>query len=409
MKRFLCLFILCMFPGITIANPGDYDTTFGHGGIVVMSLGREYRTTDMDLLPDGKIVVAGRDTQAPDRSLLARYNPDGTLDRQFGHNGFVIRSGIDSIGSAIAVDRKGRILVAGTTILRFNTNGSPDLTFADNGKFVFEPGAGFNDVLVLPDQRIVATGSGGRYGDDVLLVMLTASGRLDRRFAGRGFVTANRSDDRGKSVAVDSLGRIIVGGNTGIGTYSGRDSYDFMLLRYKIDGRLDQSFGRRGRAVIKVSNYSDDLRKVVTLPGNELLSTGAIFSSSDGAVAKLLSNGRRDREFGSNGVIELSEFRNSSSNDLAVQSDGRIVVCGNGGSSSEKISYAATIFRFLPDGRLDNSFHGDGIRFVTFGRSWSSSAACAITSDEKLIVAGTVSFGHRTGIALARLLLQKWQ
>jgi len=67
---------------------------------------------------DGRIVAAG-DTQGPGGSDLglARYRPDGRLDRGFGIDGTVVTPvspGTDEVGG-LALGPAGRAVVAGTT------------------------------------------------------------------------------------------------------------------------------------------------------------------------------------------------------------------------------------------------------------------------------------------------------
>ena len=88
--------------------PNPLDTTFGTGGKVTTDLGsvNDY-PYDVELQPDGKILVAGGDGFS-----LARYNSNGTIDTTFGNNGIVQQSGTDS-AFGIIVQPDGKILVGG--------------------------------------------------------------------------------------------------------------------------------------------------------------------------------------------------------------------------------------------------------------------------------------------------------
>jgi uncharacterized delta-60 repeat protein len=121
-----------------------------------------------------KIVAVGAALATPgDVAALARYNPDGTLDAGFGTTGKVTTSfGFASSEiSDVAIQADGKILVSGNTgtsgatrafvLARYNPDGSLDGAFGNGGE-VITP-FGVNDVasgLVLqPDGKIVAVGS----------------------------------------------------------------------------------------------------------------------------------------------------------------------------------------------------------------------------------------------------------
>src|SRR5215475_3225206 len=80
-------------------NPdGSLDSTFGIGGKATTDFAGGYdRATALVLQADGKLVAAGVTGLGPSHVILARYDPDGTLDASFGTGGTVTSevSGID--------------------------------------------------------------------------------------------------------------------------------------------------------------------------------------------------------------------------------------------------------------------------------------------------------------------------
>src|SRR5262249_27236324 len=73
---------------LTPSDGGLLDPTFGSGGIVTSSFSSSVdRARDVLVQPDGKLVIAGFTDSPSSRtardSLVARYNPDGTLDSSF--------------------------------------------------------------------------------------------------------------------------------------------------------------------------------------------------------------------------------------------------------------------------------------------------------------------------------------
>lgn len=98
---------------------GELDATFGDGGIVVTAgvgafQGGAYA---LALQPDGKIVAGG--TSRKERTglfALARYEPDGSLDRRFGEGGKAeLTIGDNAELHDLALQPDGKIVVAGTS------------------------------------------------------------------------------------------------------------------------------------------------------------------------------------------------------------------------------------------------------------------------------------------------------
>lgn len=78
--------------GLTvIAAPADLDPTFGVIGKVISSPNGSQSILGygMALQPDGKIVMVGSRVNAQTNQdfVVARYNPNGSLDTTFGNNG----------------------------------------------------------------------------------------------------------------------------------------------------------------------------------------------------------------------------------------------------------------------------------------------------------------------------------
>jgi uncharacterized delta-60 repeat protein len=114
------------------SGDGKQTTDFASGDDVASSIA---------IQSNGKIVVAGTTETVDDNNFaLARYNTDGTLDKSFSFDRKQTTdvSGYDR-AAAVAIQSNGKIVVAGSTgdygaIVRFNTNGSLDTTFSNDGK-----------------------------------------------------------------------------------------------------------------------------------------------------------------------------------------------------------------------------------------------------------------------------------
>ncbi len=224
------------FAVVRYNTDGSLDTTFGGGdGIATHAW-----TTTHDLgypialQPDGKIVQVGY--YNPDREfLVARFNSDGAIDTSFDAVGMVltdIGSG-DSSAWNVTVQPDGKILVAGYsndgsgndfTLVRYNTDGSLDTSFDDDGIQTTDFYGGDDiarDVQLLPSGKILVSGlvhNGTDY--DIALVRYNTDGSVDTTV----FSPTPYTED-GPAAVLDIDGAIadadLDGRNGGLGNYSG--------------------------------------------------------------------------------------------------------------------------------------------------------------------------------------------
>ena len=79
---------------LRITADGQLDPGFGTGGHVRLSTGVHCEFTEVEVLPDGKILVAGTSDQGGiwPHVALARYHADGSLDASYGNGGTIFHS-----------------------------------------------------------------------------------------------------------------------------------------------------------------------------------------------------------------------------------------------------------------------------------------------------------------------------
>lgn len=141
----------------SLDNTFDGDSGTGNG-IVTKSIntgiGGNDIAYDMVVQPDGKILLGGTTNLSGTNDFaMVRFNPDGTLDTGFdGDSGTGNGVVVTAIGSSadqaysVALQSDGKILLAGSTavfngtadennfaIVRYNTNGTIDLSFGSSG------------------------------------------------------------------------------------------------------------------------------------------------------------------------------------------------------------------------------------------------------------------------------------
>ncbi|MBI5351847.1 MAG: hypothetical protein HZB50_04340 [Chloroflexi bacterium] len=396
---------------------GSLDTTFDGDG-KVMTTASNYAVA---LQSDGKIVTAGAESNLLNIDFeVSRYNADGSLDSNFYNNGKVTTDfgmGIGSgIGHAAALQSDGKIVAVGTAsnsyganfaLVRYNSDGLPDLAFGTDGRVITDFGirvsnVGFanygNAVAIQPNGKIVVAGSSGNGGSDsqFALARYNTNGSLDTTFDMDGKVKTDLGGNQGQgwAVAIQSDGKIIVAGDTG----NRNTDYccsGFELARYKPNGSLDTTFGSDGIVTTNFSNWLASGRAIVIQQNGKILVAGFNFngSYSDFALARYNANGSLDTSFDGDGRVttNFGVGNYSYGYDLALQPDGKIIV---GGRSGEKFA----LVRYNTNGSLDTNFGIDG-RVTTDLGNYTLAWAVALRPDGKIYLSGYSDTG---GLALAR-------
>ena len=128
-----------------------------------------------------------------------------------------------------------------------------------------------------------------------------APGFLDRSFgAGFGYVryadTTAAVADVGAAVAVQADGKILSGGWSGL-------EPGVVILRYNLDGTLDDSFAGHGVFRWKRDNELSGVQHLVALPDGRIQAFGFAGSAAWLWMARLLPDGALDPTFGAGGVV----------------------------------------------------------------------------------------------------------
>jgi uncharacterized delta-60 repeat protein len=244
---------------------GSLDTTFGSSGKVTTTFGSDASFANaVAIQSDGKIVAAG---QAGGDFALARYNRNGTLDASFGSGGRVATDisghGSFDTANALAIQQDGDLVAAGTTfaqdgdfaLARYRPNGTLDRRFGNGGLVTtdFSGPDNWDIAYALALERggkIVIAGETRSFGPDTAFTVARyrKDGRLDRSFGHSGSVQTRFSGEvraGASGVGIAAGGRIVAGG----WSQSNATGMDFAVARYKNNGRLDPRFGNGGTAI----------------------------------------------------------------------------------------------------------------------------------------------------------------
>src|SRR4051794_35913537 len=270
---------------------------------------------------------------APIAGTAAYARSAGDLDRSFGHHGLRIVRNANDASQAVAVGRKGRIVVAGgRTVARLRRNGRLDRSFADGG--------------------------------------IASIGTPSRLYA-EGY----------SSVAVGREGGVFVAGET---CTADERRCGFAVSHLKRDGDVDHSFGHDGTASVEFPVGESFSPSIAIARGGKPVVTGLICRSflrdCNVALARMDRHGRLDSSFGNGGKLVASlgpggkcRSVQTQLSPMSVDSRGRIVM---GAYCEGTVSLA----RFTPTGHFDRSF---GKRGRVNRKHLRIGAVTALTTDPK--------------------------
>lgn len=273
-------FILFIFLSSLVYSqpPGSLDLAFGNAGKVVSSFSSSIeRANAVGLQSDGKIVIAGFASYAATGKdfLVARYNTDGTLDAAFGNNGSTtldLQLGSDDVANGLVIDNQGRIILAGNSddginknaaLVRFTADGALDVSFGNNGLVLLDLVSGQQDEIKVIKQHLVS-------------------------------------------------GKLIIGGQSA----STSNIALPVIARLSEDGIIDSTFN--GIGILTPTVSAGDLQRSIMVEDLEVTANGKISAagwrkyvstsiSSEFWACRVLSNGTLDNTFSSDGVLTYSE------------------------------------------------------------------------------------------------------
>lgn len=343
------------FSCVRVNTTGTLDNTFGINGLAEIDITPNFdKCQDIAIQADDKIVMAGYSNNGTNEDVaIVRLNVDGTIDNSFGNNGIVTTtvSTFDERVASIVIQSDGKIVVGGMAntgasfdfmVIRYNTDGSLDNSFGING--------------------IVLTDIGSAVYDEI------------------------------RAIDLQSDGKIIVGG------MHDANGYKFCLARYNTDGTIDNTFGILGRVITPIgSNTGIELNAISIQNDGKIVAAGtsANISSRVFTLVRYDVNGSLDNSFGNLGIVTTAgAFINGYIYSVKIQTDGKIVAMGyvEFGTDND-----AAIVRYNSNGTLDNTFGLGGIVFNPIGSTYDFVQDGILDSNGKIILAGI--FDNNIGVA----------
>ena len=346
---------------VNISNPPyiSYPGTAGNGGTV-------YALAEQ---PDGNLIVAGSFNSFDQHpyNRIVRLLSNGYQDTTFLASP---NSGANDFISALALQPDGTIIIGGNFtsfngvnrhhIARLNSDGSLDTTFA--------PGLGANGtvwsvaletnvqvlipgILSITNVQVVIGGAFTSVNGTLLngVARLNSDGSVDATFnPGIG------PDGVVNAVAVDPLGRIIIGGS--FDKVSGVTSGG--VARLNVDGSLDTTFSPGIGTYDSGTGATDPVYAVAVQPNGQILVGGA-FSYLDlnsyNGIGRLNTDGTVDLTFtpGTGTLNPLTGFSDTVYN-ITLQTNSEILVGGDFTTFNQ--TRRVGVARLYTDGTVDTSF-----------------------------------------------------
>ncbi len=400
----LIVLAVCMLPSLfanaQTVNKG-LDPSFGNKGIQYTEPyagGNMKHAYQLALTNDGKIMVAG--------SYLMRLKADGTPDSSFADYGFYEPPTFYSATqpfprpgktSSFLLMPDGKIIATIYAwadlngVMRLFPDGKVDSGFGDKGYLKIDYGTAQYS-LIQSDGKILVAGDQNNAPYSYVIHRFNADWSVDSAFGTHGIAKMESGIYQGEvaGLGIMANGRIIIGG-TGYDTSSRRAE---VIQRYLPSGQPDSTFGGTGEIY---PLYADYCYHAYFYPdGKSLLALGSLSGYSN--VGRLKADGTRDSSFGINGFMVVDSMQVTR---LLPLPDGRILCGGAIGGD-----YA--IARLKKDGKsVDSSFGINGkIRTDVTGYNEDEVTALAVQADGKIIAAGD---GRKNNMTSVRVILTRYK
>ncbi len=238
-----------------------------------------------------------------------------------------------------------------TFIARFNPTGEIDAEFGPGGSKRLDATAyeGLNSnygLAVQADNKIIAA-----FNTDVAdsaIWRLESDGQLDLGFGERGQIKLPHTYLR--DLIVTNNGFVI----------SGMKDDQAIIAGYLANGQVDPNFGVDGLATLTLEQNHDKRAIALALTQHSdhkitVIGTGYTTPHAFNFITRLLPNGELDPQFNSGKPLETDTTHDAYTS-VVTQRDNKVVVL-----TRNSIGSLVQLVRYLPDGRLDVGFGVDGV------------------------------------------------
>jgi uncharacterized delta-60 repeat protein len=234
----------------------------------------------------------------------------------------------------------------------------------------------------------------------MVTVRLNDNGLRDASFGQLGVTETNFrfGDHQAFAVNWTATGILLTGVSTNGPAFA--EQGDFAFAKLSGNGSPVPAFDGDGRRIVTWNWDTATGVAVAVQPDGKIVIAGLVGSSA--LVVRLNPNGSPDLTFGNLGAVSIPVAGGMTTSGVALQTDGKILICGNTGSVS---SGEMIVVRLNPGGTVDTSFNSTGIKLINFGPGGDEAAGIAIDSFNRIVVVGTANVSTNAfDLAIVRLL-----
>ncbi|MCF6306600.1 MAG: T9SS type A sorting domain-containing protein [Flavobacteriaceae bacterium] len=334
---------------------------------------------------------------------LASFAQDGTLDLSFGNDGYVVTNITNNNDVIYQVKEtiNSNLLVIGnvdestnavTVISKYLSNGEVDLSFGNDG--IVYPSYntapfGKRELIVLPDNSFYVLGS---ENEDFLIAKHLTNGDIDNTFGVNGITTTDFDADYFQTAILQEDGKLLAIGRTDDVT----NYYQIMMVRYLPNGDLDPTFGSNGIALYDTDGEFFRTRKILLQNDGKILLQQAEYSNTPKKliIYRFMPNGTIDNSFGDNGKVIVMGDTSLTGGSMVLKPDGKII------ATASNIDIGLTkIIQYLPDGTVDFTFADNGEKIINLANFYTLEV---FFQGNRLLIYGHISEFEGTTLALAR-------
>jgi len=380
------------------------DSLFGENGIIKSATlgGIEGNSANIFIQPDGKLLLCGYIYDIGANAyynVMFRTDGCGNIDSSFGVNGLV-RHTYDqrNIGAYYVLLPNGKIVAAGTQsdgnsgsqqfpfIGRYNSDGSVDSSFATNGtnKISNLGPQIFTLLLLLPDGKFLCSNGSN------LIMRFDTSGAVDNTFGTNGVV--QNPVPPGVNFFYDfrsvqrSDGKII----SAACAYQGINNDKVVVLcAYDTLGAIDSAYGSNGFYIDNNFVLGSTAPRLILQSNDKVIAARQNLSETAIIIARYNTNGSLDSTFGTFGYINIP----------GISSPTRLEYVSNFNDDSFIIGYsdggvASKFLKYTPDGIADTLFSLDGSNFFQFPGALEKADLGLSVTDNELILCSSSAFNN---------------
>ena len=218
--------------------------------------------------------------------------------------------------------------------------------------------------------EIYVTGTTSKMHDptDYLFLKFKPDGKLDNSFSDNGHMMfdIDAGIDEGNQVLLTNDNKIIIGGRSNHGVDIGTVLFDYSLAKFNDNGMLDKSFGGEGKVITDFGYRDDAINKLIPNDEKTFYAIGRASNGTDDdfAVARYDYDGNLDYSFNNIGRVWIDFGMSDDVAYTAEKTDEGDIIIG--GSSNSGATPKVAFAKIKSDGSLDTSFGDNGLKVWKF-------------------------------------------